>query len=167
MAALIPYSKESMDLIHNKVQELVRIVSELETAFPGRHFTLDGHLVGSIGEVMAVYYYGIDLYTASAELHDGQVSGREVQIKITQQDNVMISGEPDYLIVLYLKRDGNVYEIYNGPGKEPWESAGKTDSHNNRHMRVNTLMELDRSVPSEERIQTIHTIEKMKREYKN
>ena len=48
-----------MDLIHNKVLELVRIVSELETAFPGRHFTLDGHLVGSIGEVMAAYYYGL------------------------------------------------------------------------------------------------------------
>lgn len=156
-----------MDLIHNKVLELVRIVSELETAFPGRHFTLDGHLVGSIGEVMAAYYYGIDLYTASTKLHDGQVSGRKVQIKITQQDNVMISGEPDYLIVLYLKRDGNVYEVYNRPGKEPWESAGKTDSHNNRHVRVNKLMELDKSVPVEERINPIHTIEKMKREYKN
>ena len=79
----------------------------------------------------------------------------------------MISGEPDYLIVLYLKRDGNVYEVYNRPGKEPWESAGKTDSHNNRHVRVNKLMELDKSVPVEERINPIHTIEKMKREYKN
>ena len=63
MPDIIHYNKDKMDLIQLKVQELVHIVSELETAFPERHFTLDGHLVGSIGEVMAAYYYGIDLYT--------------------------------------------------------------------------------------------------------
>lgn len=66
------------------MQKLVEIVAELEAEFPGRHFTLDGHLVGSIGEVMAAYYYGIELYRASAEIHDGEIEGRKVQIKISQ-----------------------------------------------------------------------------------
>ena len=167
MPNIIHYNKDKMDLIQLKVQELIHIVSELESAFPERHFTLDGHLVGSIGEVMAAYYYGIDLFKSSTELHDGCIDGRQVQIKIAQQDNVMISGEPDYLIVLYLKKDGNVYEVYNGPGKEPWDTAGKADRHNNSHMRINKLMELDKNVNEVERISPVHPIEKMRSEYRN
>jgi len=29
--------------------DLYRIVRDLEAMFPGRHFTLDGHLIGSVG----------------------------------------------------------------------------------------------------------------------
>lgn len=46
----ISYTAEKMDGIKDKVQQLIGIVKELEKDFPGRHFTLDGHLVGSIGE---------------------------------------------------------------------------------------------------------------------
>ena len=156
-----------MQGIKTQVQKLIEIVNELEKDFPGRHFTLDGHLVGSIGEVMASYYYGIELYSASAVAHDGEVDGKRVQIKITQQDDIVIGQEPDYLIALYLNEDGSIYEIYNGLGKEPWDAASKRDSHNNRHMRVNKLMELDAEVPADKRIKAIHKLEKMKPEYKN
>ena len=163
----ISYTPDKMNGIKDKIQRLIEIVKELEDDFPGRHFTLDGHLVGSVGEVMASYYYGINLYTASAPAHDGEVDGKKVQIKITQQEDIVINHEPEYLIALYLNKNGNIYEIYNGPGKGPWDSASKRDSHNNRHMRINKLMELDRSVDKDMRIMTIHTIEKMKQEYKN
>lgn len=163
----IVYTQEKMDAVKMQVQKLVEIVAELEAEFPGRHFTLDGHLVGSIGEVMAAYYYGIELYRASAEIHDGEIEGRKVQIKISQQDDIVINHEPDYLIVLYMKKNGSIYEVYNGPGKLPWDSASKKDSHNNRHMRVNKLMELDKAVAEAEQIKRINPIEKMKAEYKN
>lgn len=156
-----------MNMVKTQVQRLIEIVNELESNFPGRHFTLDGHLVGSIGEVMAAYYYGIELYTASTEIHDGEVEGRKVQIKVSQQDNIVINHEPDYLIVLYLNKNGNIYEVYNGPGKLPWESASKKDSHNNRHMRVNKLIELDCDVSDQQRIPAKQKIVKMKPEYKN
>ena len=159
--------EDKINSIKEKVQRLLDIVNELERDFPGRHFTLDGHLVGSIGEVLAAYYYGIELYTASAVAHDGEVDGKKVQIKITQQDNIVIGHEPDYLVALYLKRNGDIYEIYNGPGKEPWETASKRDSHNNRHMLVNKLMELDKLVSDDARIKQQHSLEKMKKEYKN
>ena len=58
----IIYTKEKMDMVKLQVQKMIEIVKELETEFPGRHFTLDGHLVGSIREVIATYYYGIELY---------------------------------------------------------------------------------------------------------
>ena len=163
----IVYTQEKMDAVKTQVQKLVEIVAELEAEFPGRHFTLDGHLVGSIGEVMAAYYYGIELYRASAEIHDGEIEGRKVQIKISQQDDIVINHEPDYLIVLYMKKNGNIYEVYNGPGKLPWENASKKRQHNNRHMRVNKLMELDKDVVEAEQIKRINPIEKMKAEYKN
>ena len=163
----IKYTDEKMNMIKQQVQRLVEIVAQLEAEFSGRHFTLDGHLVGSIGEVMAAYYYGIELYAASTEIHDGEVDGKKVQIKISQQDNIVINHEPDYLIVLYLNRNGNIYEVYNGPGKLPWESASKRDSHNNKHMRVNKLMELDKAVDECRRITQINHIEKMDIKFKN
>ena len=163
----IVYTKEKMDAIKEKIQKLISIVKELETDFPGRHFSLDGHLVGSIGEVMAAYYYGIELYAASAVAHDGEIDGKKVQIKISQQDDIVINHEPEYLIVLYLRKNGDVFEVYNGPGEAPWNSASKRDSHNNRHMRVNKLMELDKQVSDEFRIAVVNVISKMKPEYKN
>ena len=163
----IKYTDEKMNMIKQQVQRLVEIVAQLEAEFPGRHFTLDGHLVGSIGEVMAAYYYGIELYAASTEIHDGEVDGKKVQIKISQQDNIVINHEPDYLIVLYLNRNGNIYEVYNGPGKLPWESVSKRDRHNNKHMRVNKLMELDKAVDECKRITQINHIEKMDIKFKN
>ena len=153
--------------VKDKVQQLIRIVAELEKDFPGRHFTLDGHLVGSIGEVMAEYYYGIKLCKASQEIYDGEVDDKKIQIKITQRDTILISHKPEYLIALYLSRSGEIYEIYNGPGDVPWESVESFDSHNYKHLRVNKLMELDRQVDDADRIAMINKIEKMKAEYKN
>ena len=158
---------ETKKHVKEKVQELINIVSELESDFPGRHFTLDGHLLGSIGEVMAHYHYGIELYTASEKTHDGEVDGKKVQIKITQQENILISHKPEHLIALYLNKNGEIYEIYNGPGALPWKSVEKTDSHNYKHLRINKLMELDKIVDDKDRIKMVNKIEKMQVEYKN
>lgn len=138
---------------------MVGLVAEMEAAFPGRSFTLDGHLIGSIGEVMAAYYYGVELYRTSTKKHDDVVNCREVQIKITQQDNITISEEPDYLLVLYLTKKGDIYKVCNGRGRQPWDTEGK-DSRNSRHMRVNTLIELDTMIPNEDRIIALRPIKK-------
>ncbi|MBR5677114.1 MAG: hypothetical protein IKX20_03140 [Paludibacteraceae bacterium] len=163
--------KDKMDAIRDKVQHLITIVNELEQDFPERHFTLDGHLVGSIGEVLAKYHYGIDLAKESNKLFDGKTpDGREVQIKITQQDYIVISGKPECLLVMYLTHSGEVYEVFNGPGDIAWKCASKNpDSHNNYHMSVNKLMKLDAEVALNERIAMVEgrDIEKMRKEYKN
>lgn len=159
------YTEESMKNIHKYVRRLVKIVNELEGEFPGRHFTLDGHLVGSIGEVVAAYHYGIKLFAASTPIHDGQIGRKKVQIKTTQKNNIVISREPDYLIVLYMDKTGRFYEIFNGSGREPWESASKRDSHNNRHIVISKLMKLDMNMDGRKRIKQIHPIEKMKMGY--
>lgn len=156
------YTEEQINSAYLKIIELLHIVSELEDSFTGRHFTLDGHLVGSIGEIMAAYYYGIDLYDASAPTHDGRTKdGREVQIKITQQDRVVINEKPESLIVLFLNRNtGEINEIYNGTGDLPWDTAYLYEKHNKRYMMVSKLLEMDKSVSDANRIPMIHAIKK-------
>ncbi len=62
---------------HDKFQKLVKqlysTVSELETMFPGRHFTPDGHMVGSLGECLVADAFGLELLTASNKGFDAIV----------------------------------------------------------------------------------------------
>ena len=132
-------------------------VDELERMFPGRHFTPDGHMVGSIGEAMAAYYYGITLFTASAKGHDGKVDGRLVQVKATQAKMISISSEPEFLLVLKIARDGSFKEIYNGPGGIVWALVSHKPRPKNGQYQVSLSMltRLMGSVPETMRISRI------------
>ncbi len=160
MDEVLKIEKEKMDSVPEKVRQMVRIVSELETDFPGRHFTLDGHLVGSIGEVAAAYYYGIKLYPPSAKTHDGEIDGRKVQIKTTQRSSIIIKHKPEYLIVLYLSAEGEIYEVYNGSGEKTWSIASKQDTSGNRRLSLKGLCNLDTANSDDERIRQVHAIRK-------
>jgi hypothetical protein len=52
------------------VAKIYEAVAELEARYPGRKFTPDGHLVGSIGEVIAAEALGLTLHPASYPGHD-------------------------------------------------------------------------------------------------
>jgi hypothetical protein len=66
------------------VERLYDLVGELERAFPGRPFTPDGHLVGSLGEVLASHHYGLILLPCSSPCHDATApNGTRVQVKAT------------------------------------------------------------------------------------
>ena len=135
------------------VQRLYEIVDRLEEMF-GRRFTLDGHLVGSLGEAMARAQYGIKLLPASTERHDAvdPATGRSVQIKATQRERVGLRSEPEHLLVLRLNRDGSVEEIYNGPGHEPWNAAGRMQKNGQRPISVTKLSRLMMDVPMDKRL---------------
>lgn len=143
----------SVSIIPSLIKQLYGIVNELETRFPGRKFTPDGHLVGSIGEVLAAYHYGLELLDNSYEKHDAKTAdNRLVQIKITQGSTVAIRSQPDYLIVMKLNPDGLASEIYNGPGQLPWEQAGKIQKNGQRPISLSRLRQLNRAVEEFERI---------------
>src|SRR4051812_22617685 len=87
------------------IRQIYQIVDRLEALFPGRHFTPDGHMVGSIGEVLAAARYGLELMPASAPVHDGRTAdGKLVQVKATQSDRIAFRGAeaPEHLVVLSL-----------------------------------------------------------------
>ncbi|MGA2817875.1 MAG: hypothetical protein ABSE67_16570 [Xanthobacteraceae bacterium] len=67
------------------IQSLYDVVRQLENEFVDekRKFTLDGHLVGSVGEVVAAYSFGLTLLPASEKTHDAKKDGKMIQIKLT------------------------------------------------------------------------------------
>jgi hypothetical protein len=91
-----------------------------------RKFTIDGRLVGDIGEIIAATEYNIDLDKTSQPNYDGTShDGRRVQIKATFQDQLTFKTVPDYYIGLKLNENGTHEEIYNGPGKYIFEHYAK------------------------------------------
>ena len=82
------------------VAAIYRAVDELEAAYPGRKFTPDGHLVGSIGEVVAAEVLGLTLYPGSHPIHDAYDENGDVQIKMTACDGIAMYGPCKRLVVL-------------------------------------------------------------------
>jgi hypothetical protein len=120
----------------------------LERMFPGRKFTLDGHLVGSIGEVVAAYIFDLDLNPASTLGHDAKSSdGRNVEIKLTQGSGVAIRHEPEHLIVMHRPKGGPIRIVFNGPGYIGWRAAGKTQKNGQRPVSLSRLSRLAEDVP--------------------
>lgn len=141
--------------VASKIQELYQITNELETMFPGSKFTLDGHLLGSIGEVLVAAKYNLELLDNSAKTHDAKTAdGKLVQIKATQTNRISISSEPQYLIVIQIDPDGNWSEIYNGPGVLPWMKAGKMQKNGQRSLSISKLKDLMATVPEADQIHT-------------
>lgn len=153
---------EKVAFLSEKIKELNTITSEIEKVFPEKSFKMDGILVGNIVEVLTAYAYGITLYRQSEKIHDGEVNGKKVQIKGTQDNNyIVIREEPEYLIVEHLdKETGTIQEIYNGPGSLAWQYRSYVPSMNFYTIRVNKLLKLNAIVPDEERIQPIMPMKK-------
>ena len=147
---------KNTDSIAQKIRELYAITTELESLYPGRKFTIDGHLVGSIGEVLVSERYGLTLLPNSTQTHDGEAKdGRLVQIKATQTKRIAISSEPDFLIAIQIQENGTWLEIYNGPGGLVWENAGKLQKNGQRPISVAKLKSLMKTVSDSHRIQPI------------
>lgn len=147
------FSVEQIDKIPSLVQRLYGLVDELQTLFPERKFTPDGHLVGSLGEVLASHYYELTLLPCSTECHDAiAADGRQVQIKATQGSSVGLRAEPEHLLVISLLRDGTIAEAYNGPGKEPWDSAGAMQKNGQCSISLSRLRKIMLHVPDGARL---------------
>ncbi len=97
-------------------------IDSLKVAFPGKEFTIDGRLVGDIGEVIASLESDVDLFDVLVKGHDGRTSdGRLVQVKATFKDSLTFRTVPDYYLGIRLYRNGTYEEIFNGPGKLIYE----------------------------------------------
>lgn len=144
---------DAIDTIPGVVKRLYELVAELERSFPRRPFTPDGHLVGSLGEVLASHYYNLELLDCSMPCHDAKTKdGLFVQVKATQGDRVALRAEPEHLLVILLKKDGTIEEIYNGPGRLAWEHVGKQQKNGQSPISVTKLRQLMNEVPPEQRL---------------
>lgn len=131
------------------LKQLYSLVAELEEKYPGRKFTLDGHLVGSLGEVIASERYGITLATPSTQGFDGwEKDGTPVEIKATQRESIGLRSTPVRLLVLKIQPDGTFEEVYWGPGKAAWDAAGPIQKNGQRCVRLSRLREIANSASS-------------------
>lgn len=143
------------DKFRTLLKQLYATVSELETMFPGRHFTPDGHMVGSLGECLVADAYNLELKTASNKGYDAITeSGVEVEIKATQSNSVAFRSQPQHAIVIKIQRDGTFEEIYNGPGALVWEqfNGKRLPSNGQFQVSLNKLRQLNQRVAQADRL---------------
>ena len=141
-----------MTLTEN-ILKLFEIVNDLRKNFPNKEFTLDGRLVGDIGEILVQENYDVHLYSTLEKTYDGYDSyNRKVQIKATFKDKLSFpcnkSEVPDYYIGIKINSDGSFEEIYNGKGSYIWElvkSRQKTKT-SSFQISVSSLKKLNDSV---------------------
>ena len=134
---------------------IFRGIEGLRKAFEERQITIDGRLVGDIGEVIAALEYDIVLDETSQPGYDGTTSdGRRVQIKATFKDQLTFKTIPDYYLGFKLNADGTYEEIYNGPGKRIAErfSHRKDIGQTLLSFPNKELKELSKDVPASERV---------------
>lgn len=112
-------------MLHKTLKEALALIFQgidhLKNEFPNRRFTIDGRLVGDIGEVIAALEYDVELDEISQPLHDGTSRGRRVQIKATFGERLTFKSTPDFLLGFKLYKDGSYEEVFNGPGNLIYE----------------------------------------------
>jgi len=115
----------------------------VEARYPGRKFTPDGHLVGSIGEVIAAEAFNLTLYPMSQAGHDAfDIEGRPVQVKMAAGTSIAMYDCCVRLIVLKVISPVEAEVIYDGPGEPVWINAGKVQKNGQRTLSLSKLRKL-------------------------
>ena len=149
----MPSQPHPVEFVPALVEQLYGVVAELERHFPGRRFTPDGHLVGSIGEVIAAHRYSLTLRPHSARGYDAvSRDGIKVEIKATQGNSVALRETAEQLVVLHLSRIGAATEIYNGPGDLVWQASGAMQRNGQKAIGLAKLKALMKNVPESMRL---------------
>ncbi|MDB5715280.1 MAG: hypothetical protein JWO15_2677 [Sphingomonadales bacterium] len=121
------------------VAKIYEAVAELTALYPGRPFTPDGHLVGSIGEVVAAEALGLKLYPPSRPGHDAYDDHGDVQIKMTAGKRVSMYATCTRLVVLQVVTPHQAEIVYDGPGAVAWDQAGPMAKNGQRSISLSRL----------------------------
>lgn len=83
-----------------------------------RQFTIDGRLVGDIGEFVASMDYALTLHETSKPGYDGETfDKRSVRIEATFRDHLTYRSRCELYLGLKFRKDGTYEEVYNGPAR--------------------------------------------------
>jgi len=141
--------------INDALSLIFKGIERLKDAFPNRSFTIDGRLVGDVGEVIAALEYDIVLHEVIRPNHDVTTSdGRNVQIKATFKDALTFRTVPDYYLGFKLYPDGRHEEVFNGPGKVIYDRYVKRKGIGVVLLSfpISELRKLSAAVPEHERV---------------
>ena len=143
--------------INEAIKQLCKITSKLRANHKSKKFTLDGRLVGDLGEVLAEENYKIVLFEKIEKQYDAlTLDKKKVQIKATFKDKITFPTDhvPELLLGLKINDDGTFLEIYNGPGKYVQKIISKRKAPYNRlHLiSIKKLMDISEGIPKNEKI---------------
>ena len=142
------------------IRNIYTAVDGLKKVFPGRKFTLDGKIVGDIGEAIAATLYQVNLYDKNRRDWDGwwkNESGdrEEVQIRATQCDTTYLKKPPQKGTLLLFKIDkekmGEYSVVYNGDIMLAW-NAVKHQKNKDKIISLKKLKKLQKDVSSNDKI---------------
>ena len=139
----------------NQVKNIYKAVKELEKMFPGRPFTPDGHMVGSLGECLVADAYNLDLMPPSNQGYDAVTkTGKKVEIKATQSKSVAFRSCPEQTVIIKINKDGTFIECFNGPGRVIWDTfSDKKMPKNGQHqISISRVKKLHEAIPNSMRI---------------
>ena len=143
--------------IQAAVNQLLQVVDELRRTFPKKRFTLDGRLVGDLGETLVEAVYDLELFDTLVKHHDAVTpDGRLVQIKATMQKALTFPADhvPEYYLGVQIHKDGSISEVFNGPGSTVRQALEhrKLPKTNLHSISINMLMRLNGAVQDHNRI---------------
>ena len=124
------------------VAKIYEAVAELESRYPDRKFTPDGHMLGLIGEVVAAEALGLTLYAMSKPGHDAFDANGDVQIRMTAGFSVWMYDACDRLVVLKVVSPHQAEIVYDGDGRVVWDHSNKMAKNGQRSIRLSKLRKL-------------------------
>ncbi len=124
------------------VARIYEAVAELEAKYPVRKFTPDGHLVGSIGEVVAAEALGLTLHPMSRPGHDAFNEDGDVQIKMTAGKRIAMYATCNRLVVLQVVSPQEAEIVYDGPGEPAWSVTSNKAKNGQRSISLSRLRSL-------------------------
>lgn len=150
----LPLSTEISALVH------ARNALRQQYASSGRDFTLDGNLVGDLGEALAAEFFGIKLAKRNDAGIDGfTVDKKTVQVKATGKNYGpafrMVDARADYLLFFAFDFENcKAKVIFNGPEEavrrllpERWSGQ--------RRITMARMMHADTTIDDEQRLKPI------------
>jgi len=94
------------EILNNALAKIFDGIDSLRSAFPKKKFTIDGRLVGDIGEAIAERDYELELYSKLKKGYDAVAKdNRKVQIKATFKEKLTLKEVPDYYLGLKLSQE--------------------------------------------------------------
>ncbi len=146
-------------MIQTKIKELLDIVNSLQKIYPHKKFTLDGRLVGDIGEILAEQHYCLKVFDKVKPDYDAETEHdkRNVQIKATMKNSVWYPRDkhPERFLAIEITAEGEIKELYNGETKPFVEYLATRKRNNNYNYYTITkgiLLKLNEQVDAKTRI---------------
>lgn len=146
------------------LRQLYAARNALHKHFPGLPFTLDGRMIGDVGEAIATHGWGFKALPSNSKTHDVETPAKvKVQIKTTQHTRNgkgvglgLDKRSFDHLIVIQVHEDATYNVLYDGPGSYIDQ---KREGKKSASLTVKQLRELNENVRPKERVLKKHQLQ--------